>query len=100
MNTIFFTRKTNIIHFNFFLDDLLIVRTHVVRDLGVMLDSELNFHRHVDYLHSQALKLLGLIRFITYNFSSLNGLKALYITSIRSKLGYASVVWNNLFIRL
>jgi hypothetical protein len=61
-----------------------------------MLDSKLHFHRHVDYLRSQALKLLGLIRVITYNFSSLGSLKVLYITLIRSKLEYASVVWNNL----
>jgi hypothetical protein len=61
-----------------------------------MLDSKLHFHRHLDYLRSQALKLLGLIRFITYNFSSLHSLKVLYITLIRSKLEYASVAWNNL----
>jgi hypothetical protein len=40
-----------------------------------MLGSKLHFHRHVDNLNSQALKLLGLIRFITYNFSSLDSLK-------------------------
>jgi hypothetical protein len=32
-----------------------------------MLDSKLHFYRHVDCLHSQALKLLGLIRFVAYN---------------------------------
>jgi hypothetical protein len=33
-----------------------------------MLYSKLHFHRHIDYLHSQALKLLGLIRLITNHF--------------------------------
>jgi hypothetical protein len=59
-----------------------------------MSHSKLNFHRHVDYLHSQALKLLGLIRFNTY----VDSLNVLYITLIRSKPGYASAVWNNLFL--
>jgi hypothetical protein len=70
-----FTRKTNSIHFNYFLGDLLNVRTDCVEDLGVMLDSKLHSHRHIDYLYSQAPKLLWGIPFITYNFSSLDSLK-------------------------
>jgi hypothetical protein len=61
-----------------------------------MLESKLYFHRRVDYLYSQELKLLGLVRFIVYNFSSLDSLKVWYITLIRSKFEYASVVWSNL----
>jgi hypothetical protein len=95
-NMIYFTCKTNSIRFNYLVSDLLIVRNDCVKDLGVMLDSKLHFHRHVDYLHSQALKLLALIRFITNNFSSLDSLKVLYITLILSKLVYASVVWYNI----
>jgi hypothetical protein len=91
-NIIYFTRGTKSIYFNYFLGDLLIVRTDCVKDLGVILDSKLHFHRHVDYLHSQALKLLEPIRFTTRNFSSLDSLKVLYITLILSKLVYASVV--------
>jgi hypothetical protein len=58
--------------------------------------SKLHFHHHVVYVHSQALKLLGLIHFITYNFSFLDSQEVLYITLICSKLEYMSVVWNNL----
>jgi hypothetical protein len=96
-NIIYFVRKTNGIHFNYSVGDLLIVRTDCVKYLRVMLDSKLHFHRDVDYLHFQALKLLGLIRFITYNIFSLDSLKLLYtsITLIRSELEYAFVVWNN-----
>jgi hypothetical protein len=61
-----------------------------------MLDSELHFHRHVDCLHPQELKLLGLIRFITYNFSSSDSIQVVYITLIRSQFEHASVAWNNL----
>jgi hypothetical protein len=61
-----------------------------------MVDSKLYFHCQVDFVHSQALRTLGLIRFITYNFSSLDSLVVLYNALIRSKLEYATVVWNKL----
>jgi hypothetical protein len=64
-NLIYFTHKTNSIYFNYYVDNVLIVRTDCVKDLGVMLDSKLHFHRHIDKLYSRALKLFGLIRFIT-----------------------------------
>jgi hypothetical protein len=96
INIISYTCKTNSIHFNYYVDSLLIVPTDCVKDLGVMLNSKLHFHCHIDYLYSRALKLLGLIRYITYNFSSLDCLKVLYTALVRSNLEYASVVWNNL----
>jgi hypothetical protein len=95
-NIIFFTRKTNSIFFNYYVDNLLIVRTDCIKDHGVMLDSKLHFHRHIDNLYPQALKLLGLIRFITYNFSSLNCLEVFYTALVPSNLEYAPVAWNNL----
>jgi hypothetical protein len=74
-NVIYFTCKTNSIRYNYFGGDLLIVRTDCVKYLGIILDSKLHFHPHVDDLRSQALKLLGLIRFITYICSCLDSLK-------------------------
>jgi hypothetical protein len=63
-----------------------------------MLDCKLNFLRHVDYLHSEALKLLGLTRCIIYHICSLGSLKVLYVTLIRSKLEYASVFRDKLTV--
>jgi hypothetical protein len=42
-NIISFTRKTNSIYFNYYVDNLLVVRTDCVKGLGVMLDSKLHF---------------------------------------------------------
>jgi hypothetical protein len=91
-----FTRKTNSVHFNYYVSNAIILRSDSINDLGVMLDSKLYFHRHVDFVHFQALRTLGLIRYVIYNFSSLNCLVILYNSLIRSKLEYASDVWSNL----
>jgi hypothetical protein len=79
-----FSRKTNSIRFNYYVSGISILRTDCMKDLGVMLDSKLYFHSHVDYVHSQGLRILGLVRYIAYNFSSLDSLVVLYNALVRS----------------
>jgi hypothetical protein len=75
---------------------LLIASTSRIKDLSVFFDAKLYFHNYVHVIISECIKLLGLIRSITFRFSSLECLYALYFTSVRSKLEYASVVWNSI----
>ena len=91
-----FTRKTNWIKFEYKLNGIPIPRTACINDLGVLLDSKLYFHSHVDYLFSTSIKMLGLIRVITYNFNNIHCLITLYKSIIRSKLEYCSCVWNSI----
>jgi hypothetical protein len=91
-----FSSKTNSIYFNYKLCNNLVTRSQCVKDLGVLLDCKLYFHLHIDYILSQGLKMLGLIRYITSSFSTLESLLVLYNLLVRSKVEYASVVWNSI----
>jgi hypothetical protein len=71
------SRKRNSIYFNYKLCNHLITRSYCVKDLGVLLDCKLYFHQHIDYILSQGLKMLDLIRYITSYFSSLESLLVL-----------------------
>jgi hypothetical protein len=91
-----FTRKTVGFHFNKKLSNNPILRSQCVKDLAVLLGSKLYFLHHVDYISSQGLKMLGLIRYITSSFSTPHSLSVLYTTLVRPKLEYASVAWNSI----
>jgi hypothetical protein len=93
-----FTRKTNSIYFNYKLCNNPVARSHCVKGLGVLLDCKLYFHQHINYIFSQSLKMLGLIRYNTSSFSTLDSLLVLYSILVRSKIEYASVVWNSITI--
>jgi hypothetical protein len=91
-----FSRRPNTLTLNYVICNTDILRTDCTEDLGVFLDFKLCFDQHVDYLFSDTITLLGLIRTITFSFSSLDSLMMLYISLVRSKLEYASVAWNSL----
>jgi hypothetical protein len=59
-----FKHKTVSINFNYILSNNLITRSQCVKDRGVLLDCKLYFHHHIDYMFSQGLKILDLIRYI------------------------------------
>ncbi|PNF27531.1 hypothetical protein B7P43_G02896 [Cryptotermes secundus] len=91
-----YTRKTNFLSYEYQLCHAIITRTSSIKDLGVFFDSKLHFHTHVNYIFSECIQILGLIRSIIYRFSSLECLYVLYFTLVRCKLEYASVVWNSI----
>jgi hypothetical protein len=93
---IVFTRKTNVLYYNYKICDSFIIRTDTIKDFGVELDSKLYFHAHVDYVISQSARMLGLIRTITYSFSTFDSLLIFYVTPVRPKLEYALIVWNSI----
>jgi hypothetical protein len=54
---------------------------------------KIHFQQQVDNVFSQAVRLLGYIRTVTFSFPSLHCLLKLYYTPVRPKLESLSVAW-------
>ena len=67
-----------------------------MRDLGVIIDQKLYFCDHVNNIIQGARKALGFIMRNSHCINSEHVLKLLYFTLVRSKLEYASVIWNSI----
>lgn len=93
-SVISFTRKRTPIIWTYHILDEPVERTSVVKDLGVMLDSELNFREHYNCIINKANRNLGFIFRISSEFRDPYCLRSLYFSLVRSLLETAVVVWS------
>jgi hypothetical protein len=88
IRVIYFTRKTNVLNYQYRLGNSFILRTDSIKkDLGVHIVCKLHFHHHIYFLFSLA-----------NFFSTIDSLLMLYFALVRSKLECASVAWNSVTI--
>lgn len=80
------------IHFQYSIDGIALSRVRMIQDLGVWMDEQLNFDRHIEFVTSKAYSMLGFIKRICKQFTSIEALKSVYFAHVRSYLEYASVV--------
>lgn len=92
-SVISFSKKKQTIFFKYVLSGTEIERVNQVKDLGVILDSQLSFKQHISYAVDKASKALGFIFRIAKDFTDIYCLKSLYCSLSRSILEYCSVVW-------
>lgn len=88
-----FCRKKTPICFSYSLHGQKLNRETTVKDLGVLLDSQLTFKEHVSYVVGRASSQLGFIFRFAKEFRDISCLKTLYCSLVRSTLEYCSVVW-------
>ena len=70
-----------------------------IRDLGVILDTKLNFGTHVSQTVVKANRALGILnrsyqRATPRGYLNLSSVLASYYAYVRSNLEYCSVIWN------
>lgn len=92
--TITFSKKSDVLIYNYRLGDHTLERLSVIKDLGVWLDSGLTYNHHILTLTKKCFKMLGFVRRVTVGFHDSSALTQLYVSLVRSQLEYASVVWS------
>ncbi|RYE13173.1 MAG: hypothetical protein EOP45_21630, partial [Sphingobacteriaceae bacterium] len=68
-------------------------KVDVHRDLGVLFDSKLTFVKHIQTVVASAKGALGFVKRTLKNKFTIESAKMLYFALVRSKLEFASVVW-------
>jgi len=92
-SVITFHRSLNPFIFAYTLNGIILCRTSTVRDLGIVLNSKLTYHDHIEAICLKANKMLGFINLILKDGFSLKSLKMLYMALVRPVLEYGSVIW-------
>jgi hypothetical protein len=92
-----FTRKTKPLLFDYKINGSILTRRESIRDLGVIFDSKLSFGEHIRTIAGTAFRALGFVLHAGREFSDVATLKLLYITYVRSRLEYASLVWSPIY---
>uniref|UniRef100_A0A2H1VC59 SFRICE_022052 n=1 Tax=Spodoptera frugiperda TaxID=7108 RepID=A0A2H1VC59_SPOFR len=89
-----FTRKKQSNSVSYNIRGLLLETVDEVRDLGVIMDTKVNFRSHIDNIVTKSARLLGFLKRSTRGFRLVRTKIVLYNALVRSHLEFASVVWN------
>ena len=92
-----FSRKKNVINYDYCFTEQYISKCDVVSDLGVILDGKLSMNTHIDNVVGRAMRMLGFIKRFSREFDDICVLKTLFVTYVRPILEFASLVWSPCF---
>lgn len=79
-----FTRKKKKIHFEYKISNVTLTKVDVVCDLGVFLDSKLQFTSHIEYISRVAYKSLGFVLRNAKEFHKISTVIMLFNCFVRS----------------
>ena len=88
-----YSRKVNIVEYDYVVDGCVLSRCTSSEDLGVIFDSRLTFGQHIEALVSSSMRTMGLVFRNCGSFTNVTALRALFYSLVRSRLEYCSLVW-------
>lgn len=98
-NVVSYTRRVEPLIFDYFIGDIKLIRSDIVRDLGVLFDSQLTFVPHINDLLNSVSRLYGFVVRNGRHFLNSDTLVLLFNTLVRTKLEYASFIWQPIYSR-
>lgn len=87
------TRKTKPVITTYMMNDISLQSTSNERDLGVLVSLDLRWKEHVLAQTAGANRMLGYVKRNTRNIGSISIRKSIYLSIVRSQMGYATQVW-------
>jgi hypothetical protein len=99
-NFMSYTNKVQYYVSKYFICNNVVNKVDYIRDLGVTFDRNLRFDLHVYNIIQNTRKLIGFIFRQWYIFKNPSSYILLYKMLIRSKLEFASAVWNSITVTL
>ncbi|CAB3990931.1 Hypothetical predicted protein [Paramuricea clavata] len=88
------TRKKNPIKYEYKINNKSLVVTEKEKDLGIRITDTLNWSYHTLDHCAKANKMLGFLRRAAMKITNVNIRRTLYLSIVRSTLGYATQVWS------
>jgi hypothetical protein len=93
--TLSFTRKTSSkINFFYNINGTALMKVTEMKDLGITFDTKITFNSHINELYSNCLRLVGFILRTTVDFRDPASTLSIFNALIRSRMEYASCIWN------
>ena len=86
-------RKTPVTH-EYHLGEVILQRVQEEKDLGVTISSNLSWNLHVTRIVLKANRMLGLLKIICPLITDIKVRRTLYLSLMKSRLSYATVVWS------
>lgn len=89
-----YTRCNDPLYAEYSMGDHIVERKDEIRDLGILVDLRFTLIAHRERMITKARQSLGYIKSISKGQFGLRALKVLYMSYVRSKLEFGSVIWD------